>query len=65
MTRETLTDLKSALLANDQPALAKYGRFLEPFMNRVFAESSPAERAVMTTARQVIYTNWRPGSACN
>ena len=65
MTRETLTDLKSALLTNDQRALAKYGRFLEPFMDRLFAESSPADRTVMSTARQAIYANWRPRSTCS
>jgi hypothetical protein len=65
MTRETFADVKNALLRNDQRALAKYGRFLEPFMNRVFAESSPADRTVMESARQVIYKNWRPPlSAC-
>jgi len=60
MTREMLADLKGALLKNDQRALAKYGRFLEPFIDRVFAESSPADRTAMTAARQGIYTNWRP-----
>jgi hypothetical protein len=65
MTRQTLTDLKSALLKNDQRALAKYGRFLEPFMDRVFADSSPEEKTLMTSARQVIYNNWRPRSTCN
>ncbi|CAN5719548.1 hypothetical protein BH18ACI5_BH18ACI5_25760 [soil metagenome] len=44
MTRETLAGVKSALMRNDQGSLAKYGRFLEPFMDRVFADSSPADR---------------------
>ena len=66
MTRETLAGVKGALLQNNQAALTKYGRFLEPFMDRVFADSSPAERAAMTSARQVIYSNWRPPrTACN
>ena len=60
MTRETLADVKNALLKNDQRALAKYGRFLEPFMNRVFAESSPTDRTAMEAARQGIYRSWRP-----
>jgi hypothetical protein len=65
MTPETMTDMKSALLKNDQRTLAKYGRFLEPFMGRAFSESSAAEGAQMEAARQVMYRNWRPPlSAC-
>ena len=65
MTRETLADVKNALLRNDQPALATYGRFLEPFMTRVFAGSSPADKTLMEAARQDVYKNWRPPlSAC-
>ena len=65
MTPQTMADVKSGLRANDQRALAKYGRFLEPFMDRVFAESSPAEQHQMEAARQTIYRNWRPPlSAC-
>lgn len=64
-TRDTLAEVKRALLANDQPALAAYGRFLEPFMDRVLADSSPADRRVMDGARQITYRNWRPPlSAC-
>ena len=47
MTHQTVADVKNGLLTNDQPALAKYGRFLEPFMDRVFAESSPENRTAM------------------
>jgi hypothetical protein len=66
MTRETLSDVKNGLLKNDQRALAKYGRFLEPFMDRVFAESSPPDSRVMEAARQVVRRNWRaPLSACH
>jgi hypothetical protein len=65
MTRDTLADVKSALLKNDQRALAKYGRFLEPFMDRVFADSSPQDRIGMEAARQVTRRNWWPPlSAC-
>jgi hypothetical protein len=60
MTQETLADLKGALLTNDQRALAKYGRFLEPFMERVFADSSHADQMAMAAARQAFYSNWRP-----
>jgi hypothetical protein len=60
MTRETLADVKSGLLKNDQRALAKHGRFLEPFMDRVFAESSPEERAAMSAGQRGVYMNWRP-----
>jgi hypothetical protein len=66
MTPQTVADVKNGLLVNDQTTLAKYGRFLEPFMNRVFAESAPAERTRMEAARQIIYRNWRPPlSACH
>jgi hypothetical protein len=65
MTRQTLADVRNALLTNDQRALAQYGRFLEPFMTRVFAASSPADTTSMEPARQDIYKNWRPPlSAC-
>lgn len=65
MTRDTLAGVKHALLNNDQRALATYGRFLEPFMDRVFADSSPQDRRVMEAARQVTQRNWRaPLSAC-
>jgi hypothetical protein len=65
MTRDTLADVKHALLKNDQRALARYGRFLEPFMDRVFADSSPQDRRGMEAARQVTRRNWRaPLSAC-
>lgn len=65
MTRDTLADVKSGLLKNDQRALAKWGRFLDPFMGRVFADSSPAERTAMEAARQHLYKIWRPPlSAC-
>ena len=65
MTRETLADVKHALLKGDQGALAKYGRFLEPFMSRVLADTPTAERTVIETARQGIYRNSRaPLSAC-
>ena len=65
MTPQTVADVKNGLRANDQGALAKYGRFLEPFMDRVFAESSPTERNQMEAARQTLYRNWRPPlSAC-
>ena len=60
VTRETLADVKNALLKNDQRALGKWGRFLEPFMGRVFAESSPAEGTAMEAARQHLYRIWRP-----
>ena len=60
MTQRTAAAVKSGLLSNDQSALAKYGRFLEPFMDRVFAESSPTERVMMETGRQTFYRNWRP-----
>ena len=65
MTPQTLADVKNALLANDQATLAKYGRFMEPFMDRVFAGSSSSERTMMEGGRQTIYRNWRPPlSAC-
>jgi hypothetical protein len=65
MTPATLADVKNALLQNDRRALAKHGRFLEPFMDRVFADGSPADRNAMDGARQTTYRNWRPPlSAC-
>jgi hypothetical protein len=65
MTRATLDDVKGALIRNDQRALAKYGRFLEPFVGRVFSESFPPDVALMEPARQRMYMNWRPPlSAC-
>ena len=60
MTRATLDDVKSSLMRNDQRALAKYGRFVEPFMNRVIAESLPADRLILQPARDMYYRSWRP-----
>lgn len=65
VTPETFADMKRALLSNDQQTLAKYGRFVEPFMGRVFADSSPEDRIAMRGAQQEVYRNWTPPlSAC-
>jgi hypothetical protein len=60
VTPATYSEVKTALTKNDQRTLAKYGRFIEPFMNRVFAESAPADRNLMQSARDTFYRNWRP-----
>jgi hypothetical protein len=60
MTPRTIADVKSGLLANHEATLAKYGRFMEPFADRMMAESSPIERVAMGRALQIIYRNWRP-----
>ena len=60
MTPATLNEVKAALMKNDQRALAKYGRFIEPFMRRVFAQGVPADRTLMEPARDSYYRNWRP-----
>ena len=65
VTPRMSADLKDGFKRNDQQALARFGRFLEPFMDRLFAESSVADQQAMDPARQVIYRNWRPPlSAC-
>jgi hypothetical protein len=65
MTQRTFADVKNGLLRNDRGALAKYGRFLEPFMDRVVADSSPGEKTAMEAGRRDVYMNWRPPlSAC-
>ena len=66
LTPETAADVKNGLLQNDQRTLAKYGRFIEPFMHRVFAASSATERSMMSAGQQTVYRNWRPPlSACH
>ena len=60
MTPATLTEVKAALMKNDQRTLAKYGRFLEPFMGRVIAQGFPSERTLMEPARDFYYRSWRP-----
>ena len=66
MTRRTFDEVKSALIHNDQRALGKYGRFVDPFMNRVFAESSDADRSLMQLARDTYYRAWRaPFANCS
>jgi hypothetical protein len=60
MTQPTFSEVKSALLTNDQRTLGKYGRFIEPFMGRVFGESSAADQSRMQSARDSYYRSWRP-----
>ena len=65
MTPQTRADVKNGLLQNDQRTLAKYGRFIEPFMDRVLAQSSGVEHSMMQAGRQTVHRNWRPPlSAC-
>jgi hypothetical protein len=65
MTRETLADVKRALVGIDRDAFARHGRFLQPFMDRVYADSSVSERPSLEAGRQVVYRNWAPPlSAC-
>jgi len=55
VTPAAKNEITRALLANDFPALAKYGRFLEPIGRRIVANASAADRMLLQQRLQSAY----------
>jgi hypothetical protein len=51
-------EIREAIARSDQFALAKYGRFLQPIMDRILAGSTPAERARAQHLLQSVYARY-------
>jgi hypothetical protein len=58
VTKRTIDDVKAAILRNDRPALHKYGRFFMPFVERVRADASFYDLAVIDDQLPSIYGSW-------
>jgi len=50
--------VRSALIANDRAALAKYGRFLEPIGNQLLTSSAPVERPLLQARLGAATSAW-------
>jgi len=65
VTADVRSEVKRAVLADDRMALKKYGRFFQPIVDRVRAESSPADLAAINLKLPAIYGSWGwPVAAC-
>ena len=65
VTPVTRRDVRLALATNDRATLYKYGRFLQPIGDRVLAEVSPLDRALMSERLQAAAYSWPvPASGC-
>lgn len=65
VTPATRRDVRLALATNDRATLEKYGRFLQPIGDRVLAEVSPLDRALMSEGRKAVAASWQfPTSSC-
>jgi hypothetical protein len=68
VTPATRRDVRLALATNDRARLDKYGRFLQPIGDRVLAEVSPLDRALISQRLQAAayaYSSWAvPAPGC-
>lgn len=65
VTPVTRADVRLALAANDRQMLEKYGRFLQPIGERVLAEVSPFDRALLADRLKTVTANWEvPKTSC-
>jgi hypothetical protein len=65
VTPVTRRDVRLALATNDRATLYKYGRFLQPIGDRVLAEVSPLDRALMSERLKAAAYSWPvPASGC-
>ena len=65
VTAATRQDVRRGLLAADGAVLAKYGRFLGPIGQRVIAESTQSERALLEARLQAYSSAWMvPATSC-
>ena len=64
-TDATLSDIRTAALSSDEARLRKYGRFLQPFADRLLARTdSRAERATLTRKLEADQRFAPTASAC-
>jgi hypothetical protein len=64
VTRAAMTDLERALVAGDVPAIQKYGRFLQPFADRLLARADSDQRRVLEQRlRESFTTLWAASNA--
>jgi hypothetical protein len=54
----TRRDVRMALATNDRATLDKYGRFLQPIGDRVLADVSPIDRALLGERLQAVASTW-------
>ena len=55
VTPTTEREVAQAIAVNDRPTLRKYGRFLQPIVNRLLAERPSGDRARIQASLQPIY----------
>jgi hypothetical protein len=63
VTSTTRREVAEAFARNDPPTLGKYGRFLQPIVNRILAERPSGDRARMQASLQALYNNASGASA--
>jgi hypothetical protein len=67
-TPGVIEDLQKAILSSDTQGMKKYGRFLQPFVDRVLARAEPHQRATLEQRlRTLSSTLWSfaGAAACN
>jgi hypothetical protein len=67
-TAAAMDDLQTAIMAADTAAMRKYGRFLQPFADRVLARVDAGQRSALEQRlRDQFSTMWSPpgAAACN
>jgi hypothetical protein len=65
VTARTQQDVRAAILRSDVPALKKYGRFFQPIVDRLRAESSAGDVAAIQQRLPGIYGAWSwPAASC-
>jgi hypothetical protein len=67
-TTAAMDDLQTAIMAADTAAMRKYGRFLQPFADRVLARADARQRSALEQRlRDQFSTMWSPpgAAACN
>jgi hypothetical protein len=64
VTPATEAAVRDAIAGNDGAVLRKYGRFLDSIVSRLFARSTPAERARAQAIVRPMYSFWTPPAAC-
>jgi hypothetical protein len=65
VTPVTRRDVRLALATDDRQMLQQYGRFLRPIGERVLAEVSPLDRALLAERLKSVTANWEvPKASC-
>ena len=63
VTSTTMREVAEAIARNDRTTLGKYGRFLQPIVNRILTERSSADRARLQASLQPLYNAFGATSA--